>query len=93
MFSIGTHWTPKRMLEEVFADKGRKIGQTSGSHVHDLASLDKVISLCSCCVGKFQPNQFDYVTNPKLPLARGACDGCREFGAENRLFFKRGTFH
>jgi hypothetical protein len=92
-FGILTEWTPRRMLG-IFADKGRKAGQTSGSHVADLAALGKVISLgIDCCARKFSPRANGYVTRPSLPLARGWCDGCHEYRPVNRLFFKQGAFN
>lgn len=90
--AIITQWDARRMLGEM-KSKGRKPGQTAGTYIDNLVALGKCVSLCvSGCARKFDARGNGYETHPRMPLARGTCDGCHQYSPQNRLFVKRGAY-
>lgn len=78
-------WTDERLvLDDESA--GKKFGQMAGSYIADLVSLRKTIILCPSCLPKFSAAKNGYVTQSRMPLCMGKCDGCRDMGMERRLF-------
>jgi hypothetical protein len=66
---------------------GRKMGMTSGSHVADLAAVQKAITLCiGGCDRKFNAKGVGYITKPNIPQCFAQCDGCRQHRMPCRLF-------
>ena len=57
---------------------GRRQGQTSGTHLDNLAQLGKCIVLCMMCEPKFNRRVYAYERAADLPVVRGECDGCGE---------------
>lgn len=78
----------KKMHEEVgqYEDRGRAARTLAGSHMADLAHLQKAILLCSTCVRRFDAKSNGYVTDRTMPLAAARCDGCREMGMDRHVF-------
>lgn len=78
-------WTEQRMAL-ASESTGKKSGTTAGSYISDLVSLKKAILLCSSCRPKFDIKSNGYVTQARMPMCGGKCDGCKEMGMGRRLF-------
>ena len=57
---------------------GRPYGKPHGTWVTDIAAGKQGVVLCSKCVHKFDPNQYNYYRTREFSIL-GRCDGCREF--------------
>ena len=77
-------WTPRRRVLASL-DTGRKPGRLPGGHVMDLSDLQKAITLCPDCVGKFPSAKAGYVAKKNLPFVRGKCDGCKGYTPRGHL--------
>lgn len=70
--------------------RGRNRGQTGGSLVADLVALEKAITLCGSCQGKFDWRHHGYysVWRYEHEPVIGACDVCKApiTGSDGRLF-------
>lgn len=78
-------WTDQR-LTLAAESTGKKSGTTAGSYIADLVSLKKAILLCPACLPKFGAAQNGYVTQSRMPMCGGRCDGCKDNGMDRRLF-------
>lgn len=72
---------------------GKTVGRTSGSWVHDLCSLRKVITLCSACQHKFNPGRLHYRREKEFPIVQAKCDGCTTFDPRCAAYFFEETYH
>lgn len=72
---------------------GKTVGRTSGSWVHDLCSLKKVVTLCSFCQHKFNPGRLGYAKEKEFPVVQARCDGCSTFDPRCAAYFWEETYH
>lgn len=71
---------------------GKNYGRTSGSWIHDLAALKKVITLCPLCTHKFNPRRVGYIKDKDMPIVQATCDGCDTFDERCSAYFFEETF-
>ena len=84
-------YTLKDIAKSMEADpKPRRL--TAGSWVSDLASLKKLVLLCSGCTHKFNPAKLGYRRDPEFPHSLGKCDGCSTFDMKCVAFFHEEVF-
>ena len=72
---------------------GKTYGRTSGSWVHDLCALRKVITLCPLCTHKFNPGRLGYIKEKEFPVVQAKCDGCDTFDVRCSAYFFEETYH
>lgn len=83
--------TPQSRTKDMEAP-GKKVGLTSGSWVHDLCALRKVITLCPLCTHKFNPKRLGYIKDKDLGLVIAKCDGCNTQDSNCTAYFFEETF-
>ena len=88
---IKKHYTKQDMVKNCEAP-GKKYGITSGSWVHDLCALKKVITLCPLCTHKFNPRRLGYVHDKDLQYVIATCDGCTTFDTKCTAYLFEETF-
>lgn len=88
---VKKEYTKKEVLKANEAP-GKKKGLTSGSWVHDLCSLQKVITLCPLCQHKFNPGRLHYIRDKDMPICIATCDGCKTFDTHCAAYFYEPTF-
>lgn len=71
---------------------GKTKGRTSGSWVHDLCALRKVVTLCSFCQHKFNPGRLGYSKEKEFPIVQAKCDGCDTFDPKCAAYFWTETY-
>lgn len=85
-------YTPKEVTAAMEAP-GKTVGRTSGSWVHDLCALKKVVTLCSFCQHKFNPGRLGYQKEKEFPVVQAKCDGCNTFDPRCAAYFFAETYH
>lgn len=89
------YWTPRLMAKEsVF--KGRKQGQTAGTHIDNLIQLRRVITLAPDAAKKFMfprgrslAEKHNYCIKKSMPVARAWCDASNNFHPACIVLFPR----
>ena len=79
----------RREILRSYEDPGRRVGKPVGSHMTELISLGKAISLCPLCVGKFNPraHRYEHFTSPEIGVFSIAnCDACRTHDPRCKTF-------
>jgi hypothetical protein len=84
-------YTPQDMAKNAEAP-GKKRGLTSGSWIHDLCALRKVITLCPMCQHKFNPGRIGYIRDKDIPFYQASCDGCKILDQKCAAYFFEETF-
>jgi hypothetical protein len=73
---------------------GRRPGSVAGSHIADMVSLGRSITLCSDgCKHKFDAERHGYHEARRFPFHGGVisnCDGCRAKMAPCAMFVREG---
>jgi hypothetical protein len=89
------YWTPRLMAKEAEA-KGRKSGQTTGTHIDNLVQCRKVITLSPSEAKKFSfprgrslAEKHNYVIKRSMPVARAWCDAGGQFHPACIVFFPK----
>ena len=85
-------YTKQEITQAQEAD-GKTYGRTSGSWVHDLCALRKVVTLCSFCQHKFNPGRLGYTKEKEFPIVQAKCDGCETFDPKCAAYFWAETYH
>lgn len=83
----------KTEVTQAMEAPGKTTGRTSGSWVHDLCALRKVITLCSFCQPKFNPGRLGYAKEKEFPIVQAKCDGCYTFDPRCAAYFWSETYH
>ena len=87
----------QRRLQSLVAP-GRRIGSVAGSYVTDLAEIQQAIILCWACEDKWKKiaKRYQYEArnqyNKIYGGVHGMCDGCREPGAQRRLYLHMSSY-
>lgn len=82
--------TPKGRAKLAHRKSTRPKFTLTGSHLSDLAALQKAIILTPDEARRFDAKRYGYATNPRIPRVNGFSDASQQWTTEGVLFLHHG---